>query len=720
MQFGLWRRPRVVAGRVYVIPGLGTLRVTAVEKIDLSRITPWEAEASGAEDVAQLREWLKEEKPDADVEEGMCYRVRFRFLGPETKGGTAAAEGEGDVEAAEGGDHEGEGEESEAGNGEAGEDEGGEGEDEEGPVRTAKAGRKPDSGKAAAAEPFASKVLPKAIPPDLMEWVAKTPWHRDYLTALASGIWRNADEMGDELATDSPTIRRRLGDLRKRGLVNSHRHHGYRITPEGQGALATMVEHGSSSGETMAGWLEAKKERSDVTGVLGDGGWHNADEVARALGLSVVSVQRRVAALRDRGLVESHRRRGYRLTEKGRAATGAPTPSGTAGPAGAPAPEEGPSGRPDSSVAPPQPLTPVAPAPPEVSPPPAAAPPTPPAPLATSEPPLSASLLEWLEAKPYRKELLLAIRPGKYVPSGELSTTLSTSVTALHGRLKTLKEHDLVDAAPRLGYTLTALGARASTVMRALAAKGRNEPVGAESFLRAEPVGWTPGTRPEAAPEAPAPRAARQPGQIRLAQSGECGFCRATAKSGPRPGWVRTMQTHLEFSTDPAAKGESTPCSRGVFEDASWFLTVDRDPLAEGHCKLVCKEHVADLMELAEWAGRDTRMAAVRDTMARDLMLASEVIYAIDPRIVEVSVLTGVDHGVHLCFDLVPRYRMDLPGIRPLASARSHYDDLSLARKRRLWEVRREHMQEIAAALRGAATRVIRARAVPGVVVSEP
>ena len=82
MQFGLWRRPRVVAGRVYVIPGLGTLRVTAVEKIDLSRITPWEAEASGAEDVAQLREWLKEEKPDADVEEGMCYRVRFRFLGP--------------------------------------------------------------------------------------------------------------------------------------------------------------------------------------------------------------------------------------------------------------------------------------------------------------------------------------------------------------------------------------------------------------------------------------------------------------------------------------------------------------------------------------------------------------------------------------------------------------------------------------------------------------
>ncbi|NIP36680.1 MAG: hypothetical protein GWN18_17065, partial [Thermoplasmata archaeon] len=51
MQFGLWKRPRVVAGRVYVVKGLGVVRVTAVEKINLSRLTPWEAEASGAKDV---------------------------------------------------------------------------------------------------------------------------------------------------------------------------------------------------------------------------------------------------------------------------------------------------------------------------------------------------------------------------------------------------------------------------------------------------------------------------------------------------------------------------------------------------------------------------------------------------------------------------------------------------------------------------------------------
>src|SRR4030042_215726 len=98
MQFGLWRRPRVVAGRVYDIPDVGTVRVTAVEKVDLKRVTPWEAEASGAKGVAQLLEWLKEDKPEADIEEGHADRIRFGFIGPaggrEAAGGGPAAEGE--------------------------------------------------------------------------------------------------------------------------------------------------------------------------------------------------------------------------------------------------------------------------------------------------------------------------------------------------------------------------------------------------------------------------------------------------------------------------------------------------------------------------------------------------------------------------------------------------------------------------------------------------
>jgi diadenosine tetraphosphate (Ap4A) HIT family hydrolase len=134
----------------------------------------------------------------------------------------------------------------------------------------------------------------------------------------------------------------------------------------------------------------------------------------------------------------------------------------------------------------------------------------------------------------------------------------------------------------------------------------------------------------------------------------------------------------------------------------------------------VCKEHVLDMMDLAEWSHRDQRLAHVRDTLARDLMLAIEVVSALDPRIVDVVVFSGMEHGSHLHFDLVPRYRMDLPGLRPIASSRAYYDDLSLARKRRLWKARREHLQEVAGQLREIARRVLGSRSVPGLRITEP
>jgi diadenosine tetraphosphate (Ap4A) HIT family hydrolase len=177
------------------------------------------------------------------------------------------------------------------------------------------------------------------------------------------------------------------------------------------------------------------------------------------------------------------------------------------------------------------------------------------------------------------------------------------------------------------------------------------------------------------------------------------------------------MQTHLESPT-PDGKGETISCNRGVLEDGVWFLVVDRDPIAEGHCKLVCKEHIHDMMELAEWSHRDQRMAQVRDTLARDLMLAIEVMMSLDPRVVDVAVFSGMEHGAHLHFDLVPRYRMDLPGLRPIASSKAYYDDLSLTRKRKLWKARREHLEEVAGNLRGVAHRVLASRGVPGVRVT--
>lgn len=643
MQFGLWKRPRVVAGRVYVVKGLGIVRVTAVEKVDLTRLTPWEAAAAGAEDVTELMSWLKEEDPDADLTSRTGYRVRFRYLGPET--GT------------------------------------GEGEEAEEAVVEEKTGGE-----------TASPVPPTAIPHDLMNWVGKRPWRDEHLRLLASGIWRNADDLSEELEVDSATTRRRMGDLRKRGLVTSHRHHGYRITPEGQGALSGMVdESAEAAGTSAADWLRGREGRSDVLELLKDGRWHNAAEIGEHLDISVVSVQRRVAALRDRGLVESHRRRGYRLTDVGFEALGlVPT---------------------DATAPPPTP-SPEVPTPVDTAP--TADRQDVPAFKAPTVEPIPSDLLEWLEAKQYRKDLLMAISPDEYVATSELSEILDTTVTALHGRLATFKKRDLVEAMPRKGYKLASLGTRSVEVLKAIAMKRREEPAGASAFLSAEPEGWTEGAVPTAVTTAPPPKRRRR-------TSGEtCGFCQASERDQPHPDWVKTLQTHLEAPNGESTKVKPIPCQRGVFEDSAWFLVLDRNPLAEGHCKLICKEHIDDMLELAEWSQRDQRLAHVRDSMARDLLLAVEVVASLDDRIVDVMVVSGLEQQAHLHFDLIPKYRMDLPGMRPLASSKAYYDDLSLSKKRKLWKSRREHLEEVAGNLRDSARHVLATKGGPGLRVSGP
>ena len=239
-----------------------------------------------------------------------------------------------------------------------------------------------------------------------------------------------------------------MGDLRKRGLVTSHRHHGYRITPEGQGALSHLVDESEgAAGTSAADWLAAKKGRGEIIEVLKDGRWHNAAEIGKVMELSVVSVQRRVAALRDRGLVESHRRRGYRLTDVGFEAVGM-SPEDTVPPK---------LGRPplayagvsDSTVS-------------DIE-----------ATFATEgqvppPEPLPSELLEWLDRQPYRKDLLVAVPHVDYVSASELSETLGESVTTLHGRLSTLRDRGLVESLPRQGYTLTTLGVQAVEVITAM------------------------------------------------------------------------------------------------------------------------------------------------------------------------------------------------------------------------------------------------------------
>ncbi len=655
MQFGIWKRPRVVAGRVYVIKGLGTVRVTAVEKVDLSRLTPWEAQAAGAKDVAELKAWLAKDYPEADPDLDQGFRVRFRYLGPKS----------------------------------------GEPEDDD--------GVEPTPAEDPTVELAPSPVPPKAVPRDLMIWLEKRPWRKEHLGLLSNGIWRNADDLSEEIGADSPTTRRRMGDLRKRGLVTSHRHHGYRITSEGQGALAGLVDDDTDgAGTSAADWLKGKKGRSDLLAPLEDGRWHNAAEIGEVLGLSVVSVQRRVAALRDRGLVESHRRRGYRLTEVGFEALGLmPKTDGTPDDGDEPTAVFSP---PDGTGTPPMPVEPDH--------------------HTLIEPkrraePIPADLLEWLEAKPYRKDLILAISPDDYVSSTELSETLTTSVTAIHGRLNTMKVRGLVTSLPRRGYMLTPLGLRASEVIQVMAMRRNSEPEGASAFLSAEPEGWTGGPvmvkAQGTATTTPAPASSRK----RVGSKDVCGFCGADANTSSRPGWMISLQTYLEDRESEGSKVDPIPCHRGVMEDASWLLVVDRNPLAEGHCKLICKEHVTDLLELSEWSHTDQRLAQVRDVMTRDLMLAADIISKLDDRIIDVMVMTGLEQGSHMHFELIPRYRMDLPGLRPLAAAKGHYDDLSLTRKRKLWQSRGGHLEEVAGRLRTIARGAIIAQGQSGMYVTD-
>jgi diadenosine tetraphosphate (Ap4A) HIT family hydrolase/biotin operon repressor len=448
-------------------------------------------------------------------------------------------------------------------------------------------------------------------------------------------------------------------------------------------------EDESGAGNSAAAWLRQKKGRTVLLEVIQDGRWHNAAEIGERLDLSVVSVQRRVAALRDRGLVESHRRRGYRLSELGFEAMGL-MPKGRE--------EMDPVPKPPSQVTIVEDVT-ASPGWGDV---------VPEAPEGSEEAvePIDGELLTWLEDRPYRKDLLLAIPADEYMSASELSDILLTSVTAIHGRLKTLKDRGLVQSMPRHGYKQTPLGKKTTEVISAIARRKSAEPEGASAFLSVEAEDWAGAPSVDTVLAAAATRVPSRE-RRRTASDEVCGLCRADAKSGPHPGWITSVQNHLENPEIEGTKGERIQCRRGVIEDASWFLVVDRNPLAEGHCKLICKEHVSDIIELAEWRGRDQRLAQVGDSMPRLIMLAVEIISLLDDRIVDVMVISGQEVGTHLHFDLIPRYRMDVPGLRPIAAARGHYDDLSLSRKRRLWQSRKGHLEEVADRLRDAARRVL-------------
>jgi diadenosine tetraphosphate (Ap4A) HIT family hydrolase len=195
----------------------------------------------------------------------------------------------------------------------------------------------------------------------------------------------------------------------------------------------------------------------------------------------------------------------------------------------------------------------------------------------------------------------------------------------------------------------------------------------------------------------------------------KCAFCyRTDGSPAPVKGWVEAVQGYLDYQPHPGRVDGIIECDRRVFEDDGWFCVVEREPLAEGHVRLYCKHHVANLSELRGGASTDEQdpsdIEAARSNLLDDLQIAHDAVMAYDERVVGAVVLAGTVPGSHLHFDIVPMYRFDEPSLHALGDRNAHWDDISLPEKRRYWTEHMRDFDESASRLRDAADRVIHAR----------
>jgi hypothetical protein len=193
-----------------------------------------------------------------------------------------------------------------------------------------------------------------------------------------------------------------------------------------------------------------------------------------------------------------------------------------------------------------------------------------------------------------------------------------------------------------------------------------------------------------------------------------CGFCQWSPPSPhPYPGWVEVIQGHLDHQPHPDRLVGLIPCDRRVFEDESWFAVVSREPLAEGHVRLICRNHIKDLSGLRGYSEDNLDPGVIesaRSTLLDDLIIAHDVVMGYDKRIEDAVVLSGLSPERHLYFDIVPVYRFDHGTIPILGEAQAVYQDMSLPEKRMRWKARVADFSETARHLREVATRVIRSR----------
>jgi hypothetical protein len=76
----LWKRPRVKAGQRSYIPGVGYIRITAVDEVQLESLTDADALPDGFATADQLRAEIARLYPGPQQADLKAFRVRFHLL----------------------------------------------------------------------------------------------------------------------------------------------------------------------------------------------------------------------------------------------------------------------------------------------------------------------------------------------------------------------------------------------------------------------------------------------------------------------------------------------------------------------------------------------------------------------------------------------------------------------------------------------------------------
>ena len=80
----LWKYRRMKVGQRSYIPGVGYIRITAVDEVELSQLTDEDAVLDGFETADLLRAEIAQLYPTKLAKGYRTFRIRFRILPPES------------------------------------------------------------------------------------------------------------------------------------------------------------------------------------------------------------------------------------------------------------------------------------------------------------------------------------------------------------------------------------------------------------------------------------------------------------------------------------------------------------------------------------------------------------------------------------------------------------------------------------------------------------